>query len=302
MSICGTDVRALTDPPAFLFNEGIVVGHEFTGIVKEVGKSVTNVAVGDKVVVHPNIWCGKCYYCRTGHTNLCSNFTHIGDKIDGAMAEYACVPEKMVYKISEQVPSYIACLAEPLACVLNATESVRIHPGETAVILGGGPIGLIFMMLYQAAGAKVIVSDIMPTRQAFAKQLGADIVVDPSKENLEEIVKDNTEIGAAIVVDAVGMLLPQAIKLARKGGDVVIFGINEIAQAQLNEAPIVFNELTIHGKFITKGTMPMAVKLIEEKAIPIEKLVTHRMPIQDVKTGLELMKSGEALKAIVEIS
>jgi threonine dehydrogenase-like Zn-dependent dehydrogenase len=301
ISICGTDVRALTDPPAFLFTEGIVVGHEFTGIVEQVGQTVTNVAIGDKVVVHPNIWCGKCVYCRTGHTNLCANFTHIGDKIDGAMAEYACVPERMVYKIRHDVPSHVACLAEPLACVLNATTSVRIHSGETAVILGAGPIGLIFMMLYKAAGAKVILSDVMPGRREFALQLGADAVVDPGQQDIKALVYEKTGIGADIVVDAVGMLLPQAVSITRKGGHVILFGINEIAQIQLNQAPIVFGEITIHGKFITKGTMPMAVNLIETKAIPIEKLVTHRLPIEEIKTGLELMRSGKGSKVIIEM-
>ena len=301
ISICGTDVRALTDPPAFLFTEGIVVGHEFNGIVEEIGDNVTNVKVGDSVVVHPNNWCGKCIYCRTGKINLCENFTHIGDKVDGGMAEYACVPEKLVYKISKDVPPYIACLTEPLACVLNPTQEVRTFPGETVVILGAGPIGLIFMMLYKAAGAKIIMSDISAHRREFALELGADVVFDPGSEDLEKKVREETTIGADIVVDAVGMLMDQAIKLVRKGGNIILFGINEVAKVQLNQAPIVFNEINIHGKFITKGTFPKAINIIENKIIPIEKIVTHRLPIQKVKEGLELMKSGEGSKVIIEI-
>lgn len=301
VSICGTDVRALTDPPAFLFTEGIVVGHEFNGIVEEIGENVTNVKVGDSVVVHPNNWCGKCYYCRTGKINLCENFTHIGDKVDGAMAEYACVPEKLVYKISSDVPPYIACLTEPLACVLNPTQEIRVHPNESVVILGAGPIGLIFMMLYKAAGAKVIMSDLSEHRRAFALELGADLVLDPSDEGMEKKIREVTVIGADIVVDAVGLLMDQAIRLVRKGGDVILFGINEAAKVQFNQAPIVFNEINIHGKFITKGTFPNAIKIIENKVIPVEKLVTHRLPIQEIKKGLELMKSGEGCKVIIEM-
>ncbi|MCG8483243.1 MAG: alcohol dehydrogenase catalytic domain-containing protein [Clostridia bacterium] len=301
VSICGTDVRALTDPPAFLFTEGIVVGHEFNGIVEAVGENVTNVEVGDSVVVHPNNWCGKCYYCRTGKINLCENFTHIGDKVDGAMAQYACVPEKLVYKISKDVPPYIACLAEPLACVLNPSQEVRVHPGETVVILGAGPIGLIFMMLYKAAGAKVIMSDIMENRRAFALELGADFVFDPGSQDLVKEVKDQTIIGADLVIDAVGFLMDQGIKLVRKGGNVILFGINESAKVEINQAAIVFNEINIHGKFITKGTFPDAIRIIENKIIPIEKLVTHRLGLEDVKKGLELMKSGEGSKVVIEM-
>ena len=217
ISICGTDVRGLSDPPEFLFKQGVIIGHECTGTVSQVGQSVTNVSVGDKVVVHPNQWCGKCYYCRTGQTNLCENFKHVGDSRDGAMAEYLCVPEKLVYRISEDVPVHIACLTEPLACVLNATKSLRIHPGENAVVLGGGPIGLIFMMLYKAAGATVFVSDISEKRREFALKLGADYVMDPNSEDITQFVRQKTKIGADIVTDAVGMLVDQAITLVKKG-------------------------------------------------------------------------------------
>ncbi len=301
ISICGTDVRGLSDPPEFLFREGVIIGHECTGTVAEVGKSVTNVSVGDKVVVHPNQWCGKCYYCRTGQTNLCENFKHVGDSRDGAMAEYLCVPEKLVYRISEDVPVNIACLVEPLACVLNATKSLRIHPGENAVVLGGGPIGLIFMMLYKAAGATVFVSDISERRREFALKLGADYVIDPNSENITEFVRNKTKIGADIVTDAVGMLVDQAITLVKKGGDIVLFGINERAKVQINQAPIVFNEINIHGRFITKGTFPSAISIIENKVIPIEKLITHSIPLQDAKKGIDMMASGEGVKVIVKI-
>lgn len=301
VSICGTDVRALTDPPAFLFTEGIVVGHECNGIVEAIGENVTNVKVGDSVVVHPNNWCEKCYFCRTGKINLCENFTHIGDKVDGAMAEYACVPEKLVYKINAEIPPHIACLTEPLACVLNPTMDIRVHPGESVVVLGAGPIGLIFMMLYKAAGAKVIMSDLSEHRRAFALKLGADLVFDPSDEAMVAKIRKETGVGANIVVDAVGLLMDQAVQLVRKGGDVILFGINEAAKVQLHQAPIVFNEINIHGKFITKGTFPSAIEIIENNIIPIEKLVTHRLPIQEIKTGLELMKSGEGCKVIIEM-
>ena len=301
VSICGTDVRALTDPPAFLFTEGIVVGHELNGIVEKIGECVTNVQVGDSVVVHPNNWCGKCLYCRTGHINLCENFTHIGDKVDGAMAEYVCVSEKLVYKIRDDIPPYIACLTEPLACVLNPTQEIRVNPGGSVVVIGAGPIGLIFMLIYKAAGAKVIMLDPLKNRREFALDLGADLALDPKTEDVGKIIKRETVIGADIVVDAVGFVMDQAICLARKGGSVILFGINEAAKVELNQAPIVFNEINIHGRFITKGTFPDAIKMIEDKIIPIEKLVTHRLPLRDVKKGLELMKSGEGCKVVIEL-
>lgn len=302
VSICGTDVRGLANPPQVFFKEGVIIGHECAGIVEQIGKDVTGVGLGDKVVVHPNQWCGKCHYCRLGEINRCDNFQHVGDSRDGAMAEYLCVPEKLVYLVRKDLPSNIACLAEPLACVLNATTSVRTHPGESVLILGGGPIGLIFLMLYKRAGAKVYVSDVTASRREFALTLGADGVIDPMNEDINKIITEKTSIGADIVVDAVGVLLPQAATLVKKGGNIVLFGLNANAREPLNQMPVVINEVTIHGKFIAKGTFPMAISIIEEGIIPIEQIVTHEIAIEDTMEGVSMMSRGEAVKVVVKIS
>lgn len=302
VSICGTDVRALTKPQLYEFHDGIVVGHECTGEVVEVGSAVTEVAVGDQVVVHPNNGCGKCYYCRTGKINLCAHFKHIGDTVDGVMAEYAVVPEKLVYKISKKVPTHLACLAEPLACVLNGTETVRAHPGETVVVQGAGPIGLLFVMLYKAAGATVIVSDLAEGRGELALSIGADVYINPAKEDLAARIREITEIGADIVVDAVGVLLGASIPLVKKGGHILVFGLNTAAEITLKPAEIVMNEIQVHGTYIAKGTFPMAVHILEKGLLPMEKIVTHRLPIQEIEKGLALMKSGEGSKVIIEIA
>ncbi len=302
VSICGTDVRGLANPPQVFFKEGVIIGHECVGIVAAVGKEVSNAKVGDRVVVHPNQWCGKCHYCRLGRINLCDNFKHVGDSRDGAMADYLCVPEKLVYTISESVPVNTACLVEPLACVLNATTSVRAHPGENVLILGGGAIGMIFMLLYKAAGAKVFISDISANRREFALGLGADGVIDPSQEDINKFIAEKTVIGADIVVDAVGILLPEASTLVRKGGDIILFGLNANAREVMNQMPAVINEVTIHGKFIARGTFPLAISIIENNVIPISKLVTHEIPLQDTMKGLDMVRSGEAVKVIVKIA
>ncbi len=303
VSICGTDVRALTKPQGYEFHDGIVVGHECTGEVVAIGEAVTEVAVGDQVVVHPNNGCGKCYYCRTGKINLCANFKHIGDTVDGVMAEYAVVPEKLIYPISKEVPTHLACLAEPLACVLNGTETVRAHPGETVVVQGAGPIGLLFTMLYKAAGATVIVSDLAEGRGALAKDIGADLYINPQKEDLTaRVLAETNGLGADIIVDAVGVLLGASIPLVKKGGHILVFGLNTAAEVKLKPAEIVMNEIQIHGTYIAKGTFPMATKILEKGLLPIEKIVTHRLPIQEFPRGLELMKSGEGSKVIIEIA
>ena len=302
VGICGTDVRGLANPPQVFFKKGVIIGHECVGTVTQTGKDVTNAKVGDRVVVHPNQWCGKCHSCRIGKINLCENFKHVGDSRDGAMTDYLVVPEKLVYTVPESISPDRACLVEPLACVLNATTSVRTHPGENVVILGGGSIGMIFMMLYQRAGAKVYVSDISPIRRKFAADLGADEVIDPVNEDIEKIIKEKTGIGADIIVDAVGVLLPQAVKLVKKGGDIICFGLNANANQPTSQMDLVVNEVTVHGKFITKGTFPLALSLIRDRVIPIERIVTHEVGIEDIMQGIEMMRTGEAVKVVVNIS
>lgn len=302
VAICGTDVRALADPPAFDFVDGIIVGHEACGIVEAVGPNVTNCQVGDKVVVHPNIWCGKCPACREGHINLCENFRHIGDRIDGAMAEYLCIEERMVYKIRNDVPSHIAALAEPLACVLNGTTSCKSHPGETVAVLGGGPIGQLFAMLYQASGAKVILSEPSVYRRELAHTLGIETTVNPFEEDLDAVIRTHSPVGADIVVDALGTMLPTALQIARKGGHITVFGVNQTAHVNIGQYPITEKELTVQGTYITKGTMPLAVRIIENGLIPIGKLVTHRLPLEQLMEGIELSKRGAAGKVVIEIT
>lgn len=302
IGVCGTDIRALAVPPLYEFKKGLILGHEGTGKVVAVGSDVTNVAVGDYVVIHPNIWCGKCHYCRTGHINLCENFKHIGDSIDGVMAEYACIPERMVYRISKEVPAELAALAEPLACVLNGTNKVRSHPGETVLVIGAGPIGMLYMLLYKAMGASVCMSDTNEDRLAFAKDLGADYLVNPLKEDVPAFLREKTGgLGADIVVDAVGSLLDTAILAARKGASIVLFGINTVALPKVHQVEIVFKELNIVGAYITKGTFPQAVDIIENHRLPLEKLVTLKVPLEQTKFGIDEMAAARSVKTVIEV-
>lgn len=299
--ICGTDVRALNVPPEYQFNKNVVIGHEFAGIVEEAGKNVTRVQIGDRVVIHPNLGCGNCYYCRIGMVNSCENFIHLGDKISGGMAEYCIVAEKYVHKISKKIPPHIACLAEPLACVLNGTDTVRVHPGENVVVFGAGPIGMIYIMIYKAAGARVIVSDIAEKRLEYVKKIGPDYIFNSNNTDIVKEVLSITSIGADVVTDTVGILLDKALDMIKKGGDIVLFGINDKIPVELNQTSIVFNSVNIHGIYIAKGTFPFAVSLLENGILPMEKLISHRLPLKDIKKGIELMQKGEGVKIVIEL-
>lgn len=301
-AICGSDTRALMDPPEFIYVPNIVMGHESAGKVTEVGSAVTSLKSGDRVVVHPNLWCGKCHACRTGHINLCTDIVHLGNMIDGTLAEYAVVPERALYKISDHVPAEVAALAEPLACVLNGTQMVRPHPGETALVLGAGPIGLIFASIYKASGArKVFASEVSPLRAQKAKEMGVDRVIDPTKEDLAEVIMDETNgIGVDVVADAVGLLLPDGVRAVKKGGSVVCFGLNEARPIELMQAQLTFKELNIHGAYIASGTFPLAVSILENDVLPMRQLISHRFPLAETQKGFDAMYSGEGMKVIIE--
>lgn len=297
--LCGSDLRAFTTPPQMAYDRGVIVGHEFSGAVEEVGSDVRSVSAGDRIVAIPNINCQVCWYCRSGHVNLCENFVHIGSMRDGGAAEYCVVPERMVLDVPDAISDELATLTEPLACVLNGTRTAGAQPGDTVLILGGGPIGLLYLLLMKAAGARVLVSEPSAPRATNARELGADEVIDPTQTSVAHAVGELTPRGADLVVDTVGMLLVEAVASARKGGRVLVFGLNDRARAELGEADLSYRELSIEGVYIAKGTFPLALTLLARNELGFERLITHRVELDRFWDAVELARSGEAIKAIV---
>lgn len=298
--LCGSDLRALATPPEMVYDEGVILGHEFSGTIEDVGDEVT-LEPGARVVVHPNIWCQTCWYCRSGHTNLCDRFVHIGSMRDGGAAELCVVPERMVYRVPDELAFDVAALAEPLACVLNGTKQASIHPGESVLILGGGPIGLLYLILLKAAGASpLIVSEPTPHRARWARDLGADEVVDPRATNVQDVARELTEgRGVDVAVDSVGALLPDAVASVRKAGRVLVFGLNERIEAVIRPVDLVYREISISGVYIARGTFPLAVTLLTENKLGLDRLVTHRLELERFDEAIELLRTGEAVKALV---
>lgn len=299
-SICGTDMRILEVPPGHPATEGVILSHEYTGKVLAVGGAVTQFKKGERVVVDPNITCGNCSYCKMGIPNMCENMTTLGIFINGGFARYNVAPAKVLHKISPDLLPELAVFTEPLSCVVSATQRLKVHPGELVAVLGAGPIGLLFIQMFKASGAgKIIVSEISEYRAKFAYESGASRVVNPLKDNLERIVKEETIVGADVVVDAVGTLVKSAMAIVRRGGRILLFGQNYQARAQVAQNDITKNELTVMGSFITRFTFPFAIKIIESKVLDLEKLITHRLPLEDVHKGIEAMRKGEAIKVVI---
>ena len=298
--LCGSDLRALATPPEMIYDKGVIIGHEFAGVVADVGDDAT-LAPGTRVVVHPNIWCQRCYYCRSGHTNLCDRFVHIGSMRDGGAAEFCVMPERMVYSLADELPIERAALAEPLACVLNGTTQASVSPGESALIIGGGPIGLLYLLLFKAAGAfPVVVSEVAADRARWALEFGADHVIDPQKDDLPAVVRELTEgRGADVAVDAVGSLLPDAIMSVGKTGRVFTFGLNERATAQIEPSLLAYREISIHGIYIAKGTFPLAIRMLTDNRLGFDRLLTHSYPLYGINQAISDLRSGKAAKVLI---
>jgi len=309
VGICGTDLHILQVPAAHPATIGAILGHEFTGEIVEVGKQVFDFKVGDTVIVDPHPGCGVCRQCKIGRPDRCerlysSNFPGqpqtIGIFSDGAMTSYVTVPAHSLYKISKEVPSYIAALAEPLSCVVNAASKVKVQPGDNVVILGAGPIGLLFTCMFKASGAsKIIVSETSEYRRKIASECGATIVVNPNNEDLRNVAKKETNGGADIVVEAVGPLLNECINLVRAGGEIIQFGHNELVRPEIQVAEIVRKEVTIHGAYIGKFSFDKTARIMESGILPLDKLVSHRLPLSRIHEGIELLRKGKGIKVII---
>ena len=296
--ICGSDVAILAGVHPVVLNT--IIGHEFVARVEAVGEDVIHVKPGDLVATAPNLNCGVCPYCRLGMTNQCENWTCLGVHINGGFSEYTIAPASAVLPLSPNVPLEEAVFIEPLSCVYAGTSKIKIQPGESAVVLGAGPIGLIFIKIFKASGAgRIIASDIAPLRLEYAKKSGADIVVNPREQDLEEIVKAETGIGAEVVVDSVGSLASDTLQLAAKKGRICLFGVNSEARPELEQWKVTHNELEIFGTFVGVNTVPPAIRMLEAGVISLADLLSHRIPLSDIHRGFEAIHAGEAIKIMV---
>ncbi|MCW4021322.1 MAG: alcohol dehydrogenase catalytic domain-containing protein [Candidatus Bathyarchaeota archaeon] len=308
---CGTDVKMYkrghpkVKPP-------MTLGHEFAGTVAEVGEKVARrFEVGDKVAAANSAPCNSCFFCKTGKPNLCERLleTLIGFSVDGAYAEYIRVPAPIVrqnmYKMPESVLFEEAALLEPLACAINGNDAAGITLGDSVVIIGSGPIGLAHLQLARLKGAsRVIVTDLREERLKVASGLGADVVIDGSKEDQLSRVKELTGgLGADIVVEAVG--LPQtwelAVKMTRKAGTTLFFGgCPSGTEITLGTERIHYENLTLKGIFHhTPFSVLRAYRLISSGRFDGKPLITDRMPLSELEGALQKMGKGECIKIAI---
>ena len=291
--ICGTDVHIYEG--VFPANFPLIPGHEFAGMVEEVGEGVKDFKIGDRVTVNPNLACEKCRYCRKGQQHLCLLPTRLGVTTDGGFAEYVKAKEVVVYHLPEKLDLELASFAEPLSCCIHGVDLAQIKTGNSVVILGAGPIGLLILQLVRISGAdRVVITDTIEKRRKLALQLGANLALDPSRADVEREVENFLRGKAEVVMECVGTLQTeeQSLKLVEPGGTVIWFGVADPkTRVRINPFYIYENEITIKGSFVNPYTMERAIRLLAEGRIRARELITHRF-------GLD--KFGEAIRAYRE--
>lgn len=300
-SICGTDVHITAVPAGYAATNGTILGHEFCGYIVDKGAGVRHLEIGDRVVVNPNNYCGVCAYCRKNLPNQCEHIEALGIDYDGAFAKYCLVSGKVAYRISKELPAEAAACAEPLACAVNGLRKVNVQPGSSAVVIGSGPIGLMITLLLKASGAgKIFLLETAPYRIGFARKLGAAEVLDPIHTDAKKAVLDATGIGADFVFDVTGSQIVSSIDYVRKGGTVVLFGVNKNARAEVAQCEITTKEISVLGTWLANATFPEAIRILETQVIDVRQLITDVVPLERIQEGIEKLRAGQAVKVIVK--
>lgn len=295
--ICGTDVHIFNgDGGCFPTPPGTVLGHEFSGVIEQVGENVTAFNVGDRVCVDPNQLCGECYYCKNGIGHFCEKMTGIGTGVNGGFAQYCCVSQSQVYKIADTTTYQMAAMAEPVACCLHGIDMCDISCGDTVAIIGGGMIGMIMLQLAKLSGAsKLIMIEPVLEKHETAKKLGADICINPINEDVAKILNTHGINRISTVIECVGKVetMNLAIQIAGKKSTVMMFGLTAPDdELKIKPFEIFQKEIVLKASFINPYTQKRAVELIDSKKIDVDSFIYECAPLEK----LPIILSDEPLR------
>ena len=303
--VCGTDVHIYHGEPGSAdVNPPVVLGHEYSGEVVEVGEGVTGFAVGDHVTVDPNIYCGHCAYCQNGKKQLCPSMEAIGVTRDGGFAQYSRIPASQAFKLEPTVPWEAAAMAEPLACCLHGIDLAGIQVGDKVCVVGGGAIGLLMVQLAKLSGAsQIVLSEPNEKRRQVGLQLGANAALDPTRTDAQEAFAQVLDGGANVVIECVGNVpaVKSAFQFAGKGATVLLFSVPKVdATFDLPLFDVYKKELTIKGSFVNPDTHARAVALINSGKVDFDPIITHRFTLDQLPEAIAMQMSDASIKVVVE--
>lgn len=286
--VCGTDVHIFSGAQgATECHPPVILGHEFSGVVEKVGCAVTKVKVGQHVTVDPNISCEGCEQCRRGNPHFCDSMYAIGVNVNGGFAEYCAAPEKQVFVLPDSVPFEEAAMCEPVSCCLHGIDLSEIKCGDTVMVIGGGTIGMIMLQLAQISGAtRVVMLETNEKRFELAKRLGADLVLNPAKDDIHEALKANGCDDIRVAIECVGRpeTVGYAIEYAGKAATVMIFGLTDPdCTIPYNPFAAFKKELTIKTSYVNPNTQGRAAQIIASGRLNLHELISDRVALSNIQ-------------------
>ncbi len=283
--ICGTDLHIAQGE--YMGSYPVIPGHEFSGIVQEVGAGVTRFAPGDRVAIEPNLSCGECDYCEQGRINHCRNWEAIGVTRPGGMAELVVVPEAAAFDIGE-LPFEQAAFMEPLSCILHGFEKLALALDQRVLLMGAGPIGLMFAQVLVDGGVNDLhILERQSARRTRAHEVSTAVIVSDSSKLVPE--------SFGLVIDATGSiaLMNQSLDLARKGGSIMLFGVPPMdATLKISAFQLFEKGLSLHSSFTSVRNSTHALQMLAEDRVKVAELISHRLPLTEFEHGIELLGQG----------
>ena len=305
--ICGSDLMILHD---FFpgYNVPVILGHEFAGIAKEVGTKVTRISAGERIVCETHAYvCNNCTYCKSGLYNLCMSRKGFGYGLDGAFARYLKVREPIVHHLPNSIGLDEAAALEPLSVAVNAlTHNAKVSVGDTVLIIGPGPIGLLALQISRLAGAKsvtVVGTERSRKRLDLATKLGADKIL-TDQELTDGLSRQNggyaDSFDIAIITTGAPSSFEPALRAVRKAGTVIHIG-ESTKQATFQFSLIEKKNLTVQGSFSHNWPIwERAISLVESEKVDLSSLITHKVALTDWKRGFDLAENREGVKVLIK--
>lgn len=296
--ICGTDLHIYRNE--YMSNFPLVPGHEFGGRIVEIGRDVQmGFAVGDRVAVDPNLYCGYCDFCRREQSNHCQNLRIVGVTQAGAFAEYVAVPARACYRVPESLTDQQMAFIEPLACIAYGMSRLRVPPADNVLLFGAGPIGLLLLQALRHAGAaNITVVEKQQDRLKLAKQLGATTTLSAGPDLAAEL-KEMEPHGFGIVADATGVppVIEAGFNYLRPRGQYLMFGVAPMtAKINLRPYDVFRNDWHILGSFALCYTFQQSISWLANDVIDISQLVSHTAPLAQFPDLFQQFANGQTLK------
>jgi L-iditol 2-dehydrogenase len=309
VGICGSDIHYYEHGRIgdYVVEEPLVLGHESAGEVVDVGEAVTGVESGDRVALEPGVPCRRCAHCKRGDYHLCEAVQFMATPPhDGAFTEYVTWPADFAYRLPESVSTAEGALCEPLSVGIHACRRGGVGTGDTVLIAGAGPIGLMVMEAARAAGATdVVIADVVAEKLAFASERGADLTVDVSNAALESAVDGYTDgVGADVVVEASGAepSIRSTIDVVRRGGTVVLVGLADESSVPFDVLEVIDNEIDVYGSFRYKNTYEAAVDLLADDEVDVEGIIDFESSIEDIDAAFRRAMDPNIVKGMISLN